>query len=195
LLEWGDPELAGLFCRHGLDHQRLAMAVAAALEKGSIPVDEYRTAAPRSQGPWGTRWDSPAAGVPRRFGMGILMLMMTMYALLFSAMQLLKTPPEVFATVAILFTGVGLGQMALYGGRYPRAASIWVGACLFPLEIIVLLCIGIDSEGGLACLLIISPVLGAFFGYLAGGLTAGVFLLLEKYGKHAEAEEPPKADT
>jgi hypothetical protein len=128
--------------------------------------------------------------------MGILMLMMTMYALLFSAMQLLKTPPEVFATVAILFTGVGLGQMVLYGGRYPRAASIWVGACLFPLEIIALFCIfGIDREGGLVCLLMLSPVLGALFGYLAGGLTAGVFLLLEKYGKHAEGEEPLKEDT
>jgi hypothetical protein len=29
--------------------------------------------------PWGASWDTPAAGVPRRFGVGILMLLMTLY--------------------------------------------------------------------------------------------------------------------
>jgi hypothetical protein len=39
-----------------------------------------------SDRPWGARWDTPATGVPRRFGVGILMLLMTLFAVLFSVM-------------------------------------------------------------------------------------------------------------
>ena len=90
-------------------------------------------------GPWGASWDTEAVGVPRRFGMAVVLLMVTMYAVLFSAMQSLNTHPAVFVVVAILVTGVGLGQILMYEGKHPRAASIWVGACLFPVEMLVVL--------------------------------------------------------
>ena len=51
-------------------------------------------------------------------------------------MQSLGASPIVFVVIAVLVTGVGLGQTLLFGGQYPRAASIWVGVCLFPVEIV-----------------------------------------------------------
>ncbi len=191
------PELTALLARHGLHQDRLAGAVSEALSH--VPAINEETPAVRTpEGPLGAGWDTrPAVGVPRRFGMGILLLMVTMYAVLFAVSRLLaQGNPAVLVAVAVFFTGVGLGQMLLYCGRYPRAASVWVGACLFPVEVLGLIFVyhflG-DSSWvvGLLVLFLLSPILGAFLGYLAGGLTAGVFLLLEKYAKRAAPEEPP----
>jgi positive regulator of sigma E activity len=124
--------------------------------------------------------------------MSVMFLMMTMYAVLFAAMQLFGTPPVVFAVIAILVTGVGFGQMVLFGGKYPRAASIWTGAILFPIEILGVL-IWTGSLKAIAILLICPPF-GALFGYLAGCLAAGAFLLIELYGKRAESEEAADAE-
>ena len=135
------------------------------------------------------RWDSHATGVPRRFGMSIMFMMMTMYALLFAFMKMMDTPPWEFAIIAIFVTGVGFAQMALFGGRYPRAASIWSGAILFPVEIFFYTGAWAYSDTGQTLvsfaiglfLAILSTPFGAFFGYLSGGLTAGAFLLIEMY--------------
>ena len=147
-------------------------------------------------------WDSQAVGVPRRFGMAIVLLIMAMYAVLFATMKLLNAPPGVFVVIAVLFTGVGLGQMLLFGGRYPRAASVWVGGCLFPVEVLVACIYMAKTEGSgadvpdfiapMLCFLVFSIPLGAAMGYMAGGLTAGVFLLIERYAKRRQA--PPEVD-
>jgi len=195
ILVGADPALAALLTRHGIEYGKVRDAVLAALaHRLGLREEVVETVFPRL-GPRGARWDTPAAGVPHRFGMGILMLMMTMFAVLFAAMQLLGARPEVFIVVAVLFAGVGLGQMLLYGGKYPRAASIWVGAGLFPVEMVgVLIHMGAREE--IICLLVGSPLLGAGFGYLAGGLTAGVFLLLEKHAKRLQPgpEKGPKGE-
>ena len=84
--------------------------------------------------------------------------------------------------------GVTLGQMILFGGKYPRAASIWTGAVLLPVEIGAinlfsnLFMVYPDSFERLVktiFIMIFTVPVGALFGYLAGGLTAGVVLLLE----------------
>ena len=164
--------------------------------------------------PWGARWDTPAAGVPRRFGMGILMLLMTLSAVLFSALRTVGAGVEFFAVISTMFAAVALGQLLLFRGRYPRAASIWVGSCFFPLQAIAL-CLwmfyttGYRSSSSLVELLVLSGVLlfsiplGAAFGYLSGGLVGGVFLILDSVAKWqrspsdaaepVEPEEPPKA--
>jgi len=183
-----EPALAALLTRHGIEYGKVLDAVLAALAHSlGLREEVVESAVVPRVGPRGARWDTPAAGVPRRFGMGILMLMMTMFAVLFAVMQLLGAPADVFIIVAVLFAGVGLGQMLLFGGKYPRAASIWVGACLYPVEVFADLLYRGDNSGQLICMLVTSPVDGAGFGYLAGGLTAGVFLLLEKYGKPSHA--------
>ena len=75
------------------------------------------------------------AGVPRRFGVGILLVITTMFAVLFAIMQMLKLPPLAFAEIAGFFGAVGLGQMLLFKGERPRRASVIVGACFLPFLI------------------------------------------------------------
>lgn len=72
------------------------------------------------------------AGVPRRFGVGILLVIATMYAVLFAIMRTLAFPPAAFVLIALFFTGVGLGQMLLFKGKRPRRASVIVGGILCP---------------------------------------------------------------
>jgi len=199
ILADADPQLAELLARHRVEHAAVRDAVLAALSRGAmLKPDEFVPVVVVREGPPGARWDTPAVGVPRRFGVGILLLMTTMFAALFSLMRLLGAGAEVFIMVAVLFAGVGLGQMLLYGGKYPRAASIWVGGCLFPVEVIGLMIHLGSFHAELVLLLMMSPFLGAGFGYLAGGLTAGVFLLLKKYSQQAkpqpQSEEPTGSD-
>ncbi len=125
------------------------------------------------------------AGVPRRFGVGILLVITTMFAVLFAIMQMLRLPPLAFAGIAVFFGAVGLGQMLLFKGERPRRASVIVGACFFPC--LVFGTIDFESVGsrwvfpfdlcmGMFC----SIPVGALYGYLAGVLIAGVFLVIDK---------------
>jgi hypothetical protein len=122
------------------------------------------------------------AGVPRRFGVGILLVITTMFAVLFAIMQTLRFPPFVFAVVAVFFGAVGLGQMLLFKGQRPRRASVIVGACFYPCLVLGTIVFEILFSNSLyspdLCFLLSSIPFGALFGYLAGGLIAGVFLLI-----------------
>jgi hypothetical protein len=136
-----------------------------------------------------------------------MMLMVTLYAVLFAFMKLMGADPVFFVVVGLLVFGVGLGQVFLFGGKYPRAASIWTGACLLPVETIVAFIYTHLAEGGgspseeefaAAFLIVLFFIpLGAAAGYLAGGLTAGVFLVLQWWGREPEsdgAEETVEAE-
>ena len=72
------------------------------------------------------------AGVPHRFGVGTLLLISTMYAVLFAVWRFIEGPPTVLVWVALFFFAVGLGQMLLFKGQRPRRASVIVGACVVP---------------------------------------------------------------
>lgn len=190
-----DVRFSSVLLRYNITHDRIKHAVVELLKRA--PAIEGGTEPARSPGgPAGAKWDRQAVGVPRRFGMAVLLLLVAMYAVLFSTMELLDAHPTVFIVVALLFTGVGLGQMLLFKGEYPRAASVWVGACLFPVEVFaVLLWVVLfpathssagDAVPWLVLLLVFSIPLGAGLGYLAGGLTAGAFLLIERYKKYRQ---------
>lgn len=197
-----DPALSELLSRHGLDYERIRAAVLEMLASSPAkPVATVATVATERR--VGAEWDTPAVGVPRRFGLGILFMMTTIYAVLFAVLQLLGVPVELFLVIVVFFTGVGFGQTILYGGQYPRAASIWTGAVLLPLEILALMLVPWARKGApaeMALLLVISPLLGAGLGYLAGGLAAGAFVLLKEYqarfrpGATQQAEEKTKSD-
>lgn len=200
-----DGPLASLLLRQGVRYQDVKDAILAVLPAdASTSHDEVEEAIEvipvrSASRPWGARWDTAAAGVPRQFGLAILFLMVTLYALLFSSMRLLDCDPVTFIVVAILVTGVGLGQMFLFGGKYPRAASIWIGGCLFPAEILAVhvggwlldpnATVSVDGIALAFARVVLSIPGGAFFGYLFGGLTAGVFLLLDRYAEKRAAGE------
>jgi len=138
---------------------------------------------------WGTtaQWlNSPAVGVPRRFGVGGMLVIVTMFGLLYGGLQWLHAPPLVFLMVAVFFAGLALGQMLLRGGRFPRAASVKMGAILWPAEVFLLaLYVGYrvnpsgPSVGGALLAAAVNIPIGAFLGYLCGCLVAGVVLLLD----------------
>jgi hypothetical protein len=151
--------------------------------------------------PWGASWDkTPAVGMPRKFSMAVMMMMVTLFAVLFSTLRWLEAWPVYYGIFGVLVFGVTMGQMILFDGKYPRAASIWSGAVLLPLEIgaINLFSNLIHEYPNIfqriaitIFFMILTVPVGALFGYLAGGLTAGVVLLLE----WKKDQDPLPADT
>ena len=78
-------------------------------------------------------FDLAQAGLPRRFSVGTALLIMTLYALLFSLLTVLGTPSWLVAEVTLLITAVGFSQMLLFGGRNPRGASMIAAMVFTPL--------------------------------------------------------------
>ncbi len=128
---------------------------------------------------------SDVASVPRRFGVGVLMILMTAFAVLFAGMRTVGVRPEVFLLVSGLFLGVTLGQILLFQGKKPREASLWAGGVVFPLEVLAL-CLFDESSsraGGtfVSSMICCSAVAGVPLGYLAGCIVAGVFFVQESF--------------
>jgi len=188
---------AALLDDSGLTYDGLKDAIIVALGH-AVPPEILIKSAAAMQSPataetsrWIAEIDRPAVGVPRRFGVFLLMLMVTLYAILFSFLRTLHASNTIFALLAVLFTGIGIGQAVLFGGRYPRAASIWIGAVMAPIEIIIYCCLendfgrlsGSEFVAAAIVLVIAGIPLGAIFGYLFGTLTAGGFFLVDWYEK------------
>lgn len=135
-------------------------------------------------------------GVPRRFGIGVLMIMTAAFAAVCGVLQSLgmsaEVGPLVIGTVGVLLFGVSVGQVLLFRSKNPRLASVIVGSLLFPIEILAVLFL-LDSSGleffGFAALAVLA---GPLAGYLAGGLTAGLFLILNRFsGSDSSGERRP----
>ncbi|MBN1912720.1 MAG: hypothetical protein JW818_23560 [Pirellulales bacterium] len=138
--------------------------------------------------------------VPRRFPMGTMMLMVTLFAVLFAAMQSAGLPGVLIFLIAGLFLAVGMAQMWLFRGRRPKLASILAGALYVPTVAVVLGLI--DAWSGLGHLTlrhwavtvlsgyVVVPG-GAGLGYIFGCLAASVFLVwrMEPDESQAEADE------
>jgi hypothetical protein len=196
-----DPSWSPLFARYGIGHERLKNAVLQALASKTahllenaidailLPPSPEEKSSMQCAVPWGASWDKkPAVGMPRKFSMAVLMMMVTLFAVMFSILRWLEAPPVYYGIFGVLVFGVTLGQMILFGGNYPRAASIWSGAVLLPVEIgainlfsnLIHVYYNIFARVATTIFYMIFTVpVGALFGYLAGGLTAGVVMLLE----------------
>ena len=120
-------------------------------------------------------------GVPRRFGIGTIMIITAAFGVLLSLLQALGAPPWVVWFVVIFVSLIGVGQMLLFGARRPRRASIITGAVCLPLMTLATLSLagprGLDREAPCACFAAV--LFGGGFGYLAGGVVAGVFLIMD----------------
>ncbi len=155
----------------------------------------------------------PAVGIPRRFGVGTLMILVTVFAVLFSILKMLSPvlylseaerrigEPIGFAVVGLFFAGVGLSQILLFEGKNPRKGSILGGIIMSGLLTVVgAIVAGVaDRNVGAADALAVafgtllfggmmSVIFGGPLGYLAGCLLAAVFLVR----KEPEDPDPPK---
>lgn len=135
----------------------------------------------------------PLAGVPRTFSAGRMLVIVTMFAVVFSLLQLLKVPAPVFPFVGGFCGAVVLGQMLLFGGRQPRIASCIVGACAMPLLSLSIAAVLGGAElldqlrtdpaemiGSLLCAGFSLAVCGVAAGYVIGTFCAGVFLIVDR---------------
>ena len=131
-------------------------------------------------------------GMPRRFGTSVaVLIIVTMYAVLFAAMQTVQVlvhqrDPVLFVMVTIFVTGVGLSQAVLFHGHNPRRASILTG---FVLGTAIALArffqerqpgIRLSPEQFVVIVFYVLSGFGGLGGYVVGGVIAGVFLLLNR---------------
>jgi hypothetical protein len=128
-------------------------------------------------------------GVTRRFSVGTFMIMIAFFGVLFAVMKTFHVPSIAFCCIAVFFLGIGVAQMALFGGKEPRKAS-WIAG--FPLGflcttggIVAAVAFGQIPNGRISSEDIISTsffsiILGGPCGYLAGCLMAGIFLVRER---------------
>ena len=114
-----------------------------------------------------------------QFGISTLLVVTTVYAVLFAVLRTLQTPPSAFITIVLFFTTVGLGQRFLFKGQRRRTAAMIAGACFFVAWFFIY-----GAVYGLHPFSPFEPVewafFGAIFGYLAGLLISGTFLLIRK---------------
>ncbi len=101
-----------------------------------------------------------------QFGIGILLVIVTMYAVLFGILRAFRASPLAFVVVTLFFTVVALGQKLLCKGRQPGRASFIVGACFFVGLYIIYRIFGV--EGHNHPFPPYDPVEGAFFGAIFG---------------------------
>ncbi|MCI0335791.1 MAG: hypothetical protein L0228_21500 [Planctomycetes bacterium] len=130
---------------------------------------------------------------PRRFDLATIFVVTFAYSLLFAVMSGLNFPPVASLIVGGFITVVGAGQALLFGGKKPRLASAVTGAVVsVPLT---LLTMDFGPRGLAGELWVLgmpaSIIFGAGFGYAAGALVGGVFLVADavrqKFARRARA--------
>ncbi|MCE5267176.1 MAG: hypothetical protein LLG00_04765 [Planctomycetaceae bacterium] len=139
----------------------------------------------------------PQVGIPRRFGIGTMMILVAVFAMLFSLLKTLGVPPVPFGCISIFVAGVAACQVLLFGGNNPRAASVVGGSIIFYAMMAVCACLEtfgphdftretVFSLGGALNIL----GFGGLLGYLVGGLLAAIFLVRKE-----PKDDPPTKDT
>jgi hypothetical protein len=122
----------------------------------------------------------PQVGVPRQFGIGTMMVLATMFAVVCAVLKTIGSPPVGFAIVLIFLVWSALCQAVLFKGKNPRRASIIGGMALYPvMSIVAVAAMPPDRPPIWAWPFIIpvSAIIGGAYGYAAGCLVAAVFLV------------------
>jgi hypothetical protein len=123
---------------------------------------------------------------PRRFDLATVFAVTSAYCLLFGVMNFvasyLEFPPVASLYVGGFVTAVGVSQALLFGGQSARVASVGTGVVLTIL-LNVYLVIWPPRYFSAAAMLFVLPIsafFGVFFGYVAGVMVGGVFLVADK---------------
>ena len=128
--------------------------------------------------------------VPKRFGMAGILAITTLMAVLFGVLRYCNAHPAVYIFVGLLALVTCLVQMRY--GEVPRVASILAGAVFMPICVLATFVVAsilddrvdLDDIGWVICTAPFWAVAGAFFGYLSGACTAGLFLLMDLIEPH-----------
>lgn len=166
-----------------------AMARRARARLGLTPLGGVRVSGARNRQPDRV----PMAGVPRSFNAGRMLVIVTMFAVLFSLLGATEAPTPVYPLVGSFCAAVVLGQMILFRGRQPRAASCIVGGFMMPLLALITVAVvrgprlfddfrG-DPFGMLSssfCTAFACSLVGVVAGYVVGTFCAGVFLIVDR---------------
>jgi hypothetical protein len=155
-------------------------------EGGTTPVQKW-LAEQRKEEPF---------GVPSRFGIGTLLVVTAAYGLLLTLLRsLLDWDPRAIAWFVVFVSLIGAGQMLLFGSRRPRQASLITGAIALPMIVILTFVLHVGGHSppdALLCSLCSATLFGAPAGYLAGGVVAGVFLVMDAVQRGLTRLFPPK---
>lgn len=135
-------------------------------------------------------------GVPRRFSIGTIFVLLTLYGILFRLLVLLGAAANWTALICLFFGIVTVSQMMLFHGARPRAASLVSGMVACPLLLVAVAIDemtsrwtgwtplagggGLDRVDGFVSAILLLAMLGLPLGYMVGGTTAGVFYVLGK---------------
>jgi hypothetical protein len=134
-------------------------------------------------------------GMTRRFSVGTMLILMTFYAVMFSSLEVFGANLTIFVGVTVFVTGIILAQMFSPPGATSREASFISGAIMGGISGIVALILEAmtshknDNFNVSGAFFAILFIFGGPFGYLAGGLIAGIFLFREREEQAAESEE------
>jgi hypothetical protein len=128
--------------------------------------------------------------VPRRFGMGTLLVATTLFAMLFAFLQWARARPEELFFYSAFVATLSVAQMVFE--RSPRWASILAGGFYLPLSMLIIPMVrgrgvwrGTGSVG-----LIEWTIIGLCIGYLGGALVAGIFLASDFLAKSVQSHQP-----
>lgn len=118
---------------------------------------------------------------PRRFDLATIFVVTFAYSLLFGLMSYFHFPPAVSLIIGGFITLVGVGQALLFGGQNARVASVITGVVL---SVLFQFCMVIWPPRGFSgfAMIFMLPIVaavGAGFGYMAGALVGGVFLVAD----------------
>jgi hypothetical protein len=124
--------------------------------------------------------------MPRRFGLGTILVATAVFAVLFAALEYTRARPWELIFYASFVATVALSQALLH--HAPRWASILAGGVYLPLSIWLFGSNGRrwgiprhfrfdPRDGDVMQVLILAAVIGLLIGYLGGALIAGVFLV------------------
>lgn len=154
-----------------------------------------------------TQWmTSDAYGAPRVFDLYTLLAVIVAFAIMFGALKLIEplldsSLPAVAAGASIFVTGIAIAQLAMWGGRLPRLASIVAGPALW-IILHLGFAVGFGALRGsfeavflLIVAVVTSSPVGMFFGYLGGAVVAGVFLIAEAFRNRLQSSDSTGASS
>lgn len=117
---------------------------------------------------------------PRRYDLATILMVSTVFALVFGVSRYWEIGPAVPLHIAGLSTAVALAQAILFGGKKPRLASGLVGI-LYMLAVCLYVMGWEWSQPWWKTIFTVSVTLsGGAVGYCNGAMVGGVFLLAEK---------------